>query len=273
MSSHSTAPLLLQEFTRRKFKTDSCLDFCLPALLRKSCEQVSQKSALNPERLRHIHFWSNPPSIFITLWDGLGEIKRNSPGLWNELVFGSTCAAVASPLQTRACSLWFQAEAENDFYTLSTRRGFRDRRKAERRSPSTAWDLQITEAEDGIGPPLTGATASFGPDQSWTGSCHTCIYTITAATKSATICVEKLSSATRDMCFSRGGLLRLLHLNCCIIIKFHSSIDFCCLTRLKSVLLKLNGFICRISKYFFLSLSLQCSLCYWDRLKWTWLCK
>lgn len=56
MSSHTTAPLLLKEFTWRKFKTDSCLNFCLPALLKKSCEQVSKKSALNPERLRHIHF-------------------------------------------------------------------------------------------------------------------------------------------------------------------------------------------------------------------------
>lgn len=62
------------------------------------------------------------------------------------------------------------------------------------------------------------------------------------------------------MCFSRGGLLSLLHLNCCIIIKFHSSIDFCCLTCLKSVLLKLNRFICRISKYFSPSLSSMFSL-------------
>ncbi|XP_056903255.1 muscular LMNA-interacting protein isoform X1 [Takifugu flavidus] len=53
-------------------------------------------------------------------------------------------------------------KVEKDFYALSTHRGSRDMWKPERRSPSTAWDLQITEAEDG--PPVKGASASFSPN-------------------------------------------------------------------------------------------------------------
>lgn len=56
----------------------------------------------------------------------------------------------------------FQVEVEKDFYALSTHGGSRDMWKPERRSPSTAWDLQITEAEDF--PPVKGASASFSPN-------------------------------------------------------------------------------------------------------------
>uniref|UniRef100_A0A3B5KAZ2 Muscular LMNA-interacting protein n=1 Tax=Takifugu rubripes TaxID=31033 RepID=A0A3B5KAZ2_TAKRU len=47
-----------------------------------------------------------------------------------------------------------KVEVEKDFYALSRHGGSRDMWKPERRSPSTAWDLQITEAEDG--PPVKG---------------------------------------------------------------------------------------------------------------------
>lgn len=53
--------------------------------------------------------------------------------------------------------------AGKDFYTSTKGQSLRGERKPERRSPFSMCDLQITEPDDLISPPVKEASTSFSP--------------------------------------------------------------------------------------------------------------